>query len=237
MTRAIERTTNVSASTRPHRLELAVIGTGSRLSFVPQRLIIAGYTGSDQAAVRAHVDELARIGVPPPPKTPMFYEVPASLATTAPTMAVSGAQTSGEIEPVLIRVGGTIYLAVGSDHTDRLVEKRDIAESKASAPKPMGASAVPFDLVAAAWDSIVLHCRIDGELYQEGSLAAILHPSALLEMLAHDGQALGEGSVMFCGTLPLLGGEFVYGTAYDLELRLPGGASLTHAYQVRKSAK
>lgn len=214
-------------------LSLTDLSSGGAITLAPRRLVIAGYTARDQEAVRAHIAELAEIGVAPPPRVPMYYEIPSDLLTTESAITVGGDQTSGEVEPVLVNSGGRLYLGVGSDHTDRFVEKRDVAESKASAPKPMGDWVLPFDGVAAQWDDIEVTCRLDGEVYQQGALAAMLPPATLLDGLAGAGQALGPDSVMYCGTLPLLTGEFSYGDTYRLELRLPDGRSLSHSYDVK----
>lgn len=224
----------MTASAPTGTLTLRDAGTGDTVTLTPRRLVIAGYTARDRAAVRAHIDELARIGVAPPPRVPMFYEISADLLTTEPAIVVDSAETSGEVEPVLVNSGGKLYLGLGSDHTDRQVERRDIAESKASAPKPLAIHLLPFDLVAALWDDVELTCRLDGEVYQRGSLAVMLPPRDLLQQIASAGQPLEPDSVMFCGTLPLLGGAFSYGITYQLELRLPDGTSLSHTYDVKR---
>jgi hypothetical protein len=213
------------------------VGSGEDIAVRPGRLVIAGYTARDQDAVRAHIDELEEIGVAPPPQVPMFYEIPATLATTAPVITVDGTRTSGEVEPVVVRRGGRLYLGLGSDHTDREVEMRDIAESKASAPKPVGTQVVPLDRAAAVWDGIDIVCRLDGDLYQQGKLAAMLTADELLERLSVAGRGLDADALMFCGTLPLLTGSFVYGTSYELALRLPDGAELTHTYDVKRKGE
>lgn len=224
-------------STVSPTLSVSVCGTGEPLRLSPSRLVIAGYTARDQAAVRAHIEELEHIGVPPPPRVPMFYEVPVELATSESSILVDGDRTSGEAEPVLIRHGGRSYLGLGSDHTDREVEKRDIAESKASAPKPLADRVVPLETVMAAWDEIELVCRLDGEQYQRGRLSSMLHPDEILDRLAAGGRDLGSDALMFCGTLPLDSGSFVYGTSYHLEMRLPDGTVLSHAYDVKRKGE
>ncbi len=225
------------ASTPPaESLTFSVHDTGTTFSFAPRRLIIAGYTGRDRSAVQAHIDELADIGIAPPPIIPMFYEIPTSLVTMRPAIEVTGAQTSGEVEPILIRSGDAIFLGLGSDHTDREVERRDIAESKASSPKPVCRQVVPLEGALDAWDDIVVSCHVDGHLYQRGRLVSMLHPTALLDELtsrSSDGIGLKDGDIMFCGTLPLLDGRFMYGRGYELELAMPGLA-LRHAYDVKE---
>src|SRR5690606_10619106 len=80
------------------------------------RLIIAGFTGRNEDAVAAHVRELAVLGVPPPSKTPTFYELSGKLVTFEERIYGSD-RSSGEVEPVLLRINGKYYLSVGSDHT------------------------------------------------------------------------------------------------------------------------
>lgn len=214
-------------------ITLTVAGTAEQIHLSDPRLIVAGYTGRDRQAVQAHIDELAHIGVEPPPRVPMFYELEADLLTTDASIDVAGDKTSGEVEPVLVFSRGSLYLGVGSDHTDRELEIQSVAESKAAAPKPMGATVVPLASIEERWDEIVVTCRTDRQPYQHGRLAAMLTPGQLLDKLSASGAGLTADTVMFCGTLPLLTGEFVYGTAYEMEMHLPHGQSLTHAYEVK----
>ena len=64
--------------------------------------MIAGWAGRDPAAIQAHIDELAALGVAPPSTTPCFYRVSAALLTQAPAIGVLGARSGGEIECVLV---------------------------------------------------------------------------------------------------------------------------------------
>lgn len=224
-------------STTSETLSLFVQGTGEILNLSPRRLVIAGYTARDQDAVRAHIHELELIGVPPPPTVPMFYEIPTTLATSEALIFVDGDRTSGEVEPVLVRHGGRSFLGLGSDHTDREVETRSIADSKASAPKPVAGRVLPLEDVLADWDEIELVCRLDGETYQQGKLAAMLTPGDILDRLAKNGPGLDADALMFCGTLPLLTGTFVYGSTYELEMRLGNGTTLSHTYDVKRKGQ
>jgi len=49
-----------------------------------KKLVVAGWTGRDTAALNAHIKELADIGVAPPKSVPIFYRNSVSLLTTAP---------------------------------------------------------------------------------------------------------------------------------------------------------
>jgi 4-hydroxyphenylacetate 3-monooxygenase len=203
---------------------------GEPLEVQPQRLIIAGFTGRDEAAVRAHIDELAAIGVPVPDEVPTSYPLDPALLTTGSLIGVSGANTSGEVEPVLIRHDGTLYLGVGSDHTDRDLERADIAASKAACGKPVGPVVVPFtDL---DWDALELASHVDGIAYQHGKASALRHPVDLLDRFT---PPTGD-IVLFCGTLPLLTGEFLPGQSWQLALTTPDGTTLRHAYRVDQEA-
>jgi hypothetical protein len=209
-------------------------GTGSDINLGAPRLIIAGYTGRDAAAVAAHIDELAAIGIPPPASVPAFFELDPSLVTSDPVVTMSGSNTSGEVEPVLIRHKGRHYLGVGSDHTDRDVERTDIAASKAACPKPVSHQiiALPDDLAALNWDAIEVESDVDGEPYQRGTLAVLRTPTDLLSRMTSTLGDLGDDVVIFCGTVPLLTGAFRAGRRWRLQLQLDSNTSLTHAYEV-----
>lgn len=205
---------------------------GDRLTVRPQRLIVAGYTARDEESVTRHIEELAAIGVPPPPSVPMFYDLDPELLSTDASVHVDGAATSGEVEPVLIRHDDTYYLGVGSDHTDRELEREDIAASKAACPKPVGNQVLRIgaELSFPDWDRLEARSEVDGRPYQEGPIAALRHPAELVEkMTAALGSIQGD-LVMFCGTLALIGGKFVHGATWSLSLSLPETAQLTHTY-------
>src|SRR3978361_298948 len=97
-------------------------GTSSRETLPFGSAVIAGWTGRDPVARDKHIAELEELGVPRPATTPIFYRVAASRLTLAPSIEVSGGQSGGEVEFVLIRSGDRILVGVGSDHTDRKVE-------------------------------------------------------------------------------------------------------------------
>src|SRR5437868_4528275 len=91
-------------------LTLSVIGADDAVEVEVRRLVAAGYTGRDESAVQAHIDELAALGVAPPESVPMFYVLEPSLATTSRSVLVGSSSSSGEVEPVLVCWQGQIYL-------------------------------------------------------------------------------------------------------------------------------
>src|SRR5918996_5305218 len=165
------------------------------------QLIIAGWTGRDETALRKHIKELEEIGVKPPKTTPIFYRVAANLFCHADEIQVSGADTSGEVEFVLIQ-GDDLRVAVGSDHTDRKAETIGVSLSKQLCAKPVSRESWRYDDVKPHWEKLVLRAWADGELYQEGPVTAMRSPEDLLERYG----GLKSGWGVFCGTLAAKGG-------------------------------
>ena len=121
-------------------------GSKRPLEFRVRRLLDAGYTGRNQEMVMRHVEELKSHGIAAPDKIPAFYPVPRELVTTDDEIEVLGAQTSDEVEVVFLFERGAVYIGVGSDHTDRELEKISIAKSKVM----WNGSAVGASVVSAA---------------------------------------------------------------------------------------
>jgi hypothetical protein len=182
-------------------------------------LIVIGYAGRNDAAVRKHIAELAAIGIAPPPQVPMLYDLTADLLTTATQIPAPGPRTSGEVEPVLVRAAGTWHLALGSDHTDRDLEASDVRNAKAACPKPVASTVILLDVdpagggLDAAWDAIEVTSSIDDVAYQRGTLAELRMPSDLTSRATQQNPA--SDLVIFCGTVPLLEGAFRYGEKFS----------------------
>lgn len=225
--------------TPPTPLTLTVAGTSEEIRLCPSRLVVAGYTARDQTSVAHHIAELAAIGVPPPASVPAFYDLDPHLLTSDAVIEVDAPATSGEVEPVIVRQGGRYFLAVGSDHTDRDLERADIAASKAACPKPIGTTVarIGSDLTALDWDRLCAESAVDDQNYQHGSVATLRHPAELLErMEAVLGPVTGD-LVLFCGTFPLITGAFVHGSAWQMCLAMPDGTTLTHRYETKLRSK
>jgi len=191
-------------------------------------LIIAGWTGRDASALRKHIRELEEIGVKPPKTTPIFYRVAASLFTHAGEIQVSGPDTSGEVEFVLIRTENDLRVAVGSDHTDRKAETIGVSLSKQLCAKPVSTQSWRYDEVKPHWDRLTLRSWTDGELYQEGPVTAMRSPEDLMERYP-----LKPGHAMFCGTLAAKGG-IRGGERFRMELEDPVlKRKLRHEYRVK----
>ena len=166
---------------------------------------VAGWTGRDRASVDHHIAELAAIGVAPPSMVPVYYRVSHDLLTVKEAIQVLGPETSGEVEPLVLKADGEMWLGLASDHTDRALETVSVAASKQICAKPLAGALWSFREVENHLDQLILTCDIqEGDTwmrYQEGTLASI---RPLPELI--DGAGLRDGAAMLCGTLAALGG-------------------------------
>jgi hypothetical protein len=199
------------------------------MTYRVSELVIAGWTGRDQAALHKHIRELEELGVKPPKTTPIFYRVAASLLTTAGEIEVSGPDTSGEAEFVLVKTDSELRIAVGSDHTDRKAETIGVSLSKQLCAKPVSPESWRYDEVKPHWERLVLRSWADGELYQEGPVTAMKSPEDLLQKFG----GLRSGWAMFCGTLAAKGG-IRPAAKFAMELEDPVlGRKLRHEYAIK----
>jgi hypothetical protein len=210
-------------------------GRRSALTLPIHQAVIAGWTGRDPVARDHHIAELAAVGIAPPASTPIYYRVAARRLTTADRIEVSGDQSSGEVEFVLIGANGRIFVGVGSDHTDRKVETYNITVSKQMCDKPLAPEVWDFAEIADHWDQILLRsfATIDGArvLYQEGTLNGMLPVEDLITGGFGDA-ALADGCVLFGGTFAALGGIHP-ASRFDFEIEDPVlKRSIRHGYDV-----
>jgi hypothetical protein len=183
--------------------------TTTPLTLAIDQAVIAGWTGRDPVARDKHIAELEAIGIARPASTPIYYRVAARRLTTADSIEVSGEDSSGEVEFVLIGWQGRIFVGCGSDHTDRKVEAYSVTVSKQMCDKPIAPVLWELEDVIGHWDRMILrsYAVIDGArvLYQEGTLDGML-PVADLIQRGFGGKTLPDGCAMFGGTFAAKGG-------------------------------
>ena len=199
-------------------------------------LVLAGWAGRDQAAVEAHIRELEALGTPRPTRTPVFYRVVASLLTTATVIQVVGEETSGEVEFVLVRRADGLWVGLGSDHTDRGLERVNVALAKQLCAKVVAPTLWRFDDLAAHWDDVSLrswaHRGGRREPYQDGKFSSILPADRLLAMYGEFAAPLDVGGALFGGTIAALH-EIAPADEFEIELHDPVlNRRLQHRYQI-----
>jgi len=193
--------------------------SGSAVELDLRDVVLAGYTGRDQEAVQRHVEELAEHGVPAPRRVPAFYRVTPDLVAVTDRISVLGGETSGEGEFILFGVDGAQFVGVASDHTDRAVERDDVAKSKQLCRKVVGGRVWRLADIGPHWSHVMLRSYADGATrpYQEGPVASLLDPKEILRRVeARIGRDL-EGVLVFSGTIPLAG-ELTYASRFRVEL-------------------
>lgn len=202
-------------------------------------LFLAGYTGRDQEEVKSHVNELEKMGVLTPQKTPAFYNVNPDLLTNKEEIVVKTETTSGEIEYVLLIGKDQTYVTVGSDHTDRLLERISIQRAKETCAKVTAKEVWPIGELNDHWDDIVLRAKVlkDGswKTYQEGKLKSLLNPEDLLNAL--DFKTCGfVCTVLFSGTISLKVKQAIYADEFEMEIYDPElRRRISHKYRVRRT--
>ncbi len=209
------------------------------LSFSVRRMVNAGYVGRDQEAVREHIEELKKEGVPVPEETPALYPVASYLITTDDVLEVVDESTSGEAEFVLLLENGEIYVGVGSDHTDRNLEASSIIKSKQICPNVISSVVWPYEEVKAVWDKLVLRSWVGkGKkrlLYQEAKLFSIMSAEDIVSFVRSKVKDENlNGLVIYSGTVPSLTGQIIYGDSFEVELYNPQTSdSLRCRYGIR----
>jgi Protein of unknown function (DUF2848) len=197
--------------------------------------VIAGWTGRDPVARDKHIAELEALGIARPATTPIYYRCSARRLTTADIIEVCGADSSGEVEFVLIGWQGRIFVGLGSDHTDRKVESYSVTVSKQMCEKPMSPVLWELEEVIGHWDQMVLRswAWFDGQrtLYQEGTLDAMLPVKELIDR-GFGRSGLPDGCAMFGGTFAAKGG-IRPSVRFEYELEDPVlQRKISHAYDV-----
>ena len=210
-------------------------GAGTPLTLAIDQAVIAGWTGRDPVARDKHITELEAIGIARPATTPIYYRCSARRITLADSIEVSGGDSSGEVEFVLIGWQGRIFVGCGSDHTDRKVEAYSVTVSKQMCDKPVASVLWELEDVIAHWDRMILRswAVIDGArvLYQEGTLDAMLPVKDLIER-GFDGKGLPDGCAMFGGTFAAKGG-IRPASRFEFELEDPVlKRKISHGYDV-----
>ncbi len=101
-----------------------------KVEFEVKRIINGGWAARNQEQLRKHIEELVHLGVPAPKETPVFFPLLTDKLSMGPELEVIGKGNSGEVEFVLLFSKQGLLVGLGSDHTDRDLEKSSIPKSK-----------------------------------------------------------------------------------------------------------
>lgn len=206
-------------------------------SFPVARLYNLGSATREPAVAAEHQHEVARAGIQiayhvPAPR---IYPIDTFAITTGHRIGVQGPRTSGEVEIVLV-MADRLYVGVGSDHTERDLERTSIVWSKQACPNVLAPTLWVFDEIADHWDDCVIRSSVDGHPYQDVSVSAFLSPHDVLRILRERVPTLpGRDFVVFCGTIVALRKELGFGENWEFEMHDPVlGRHIRHAYKVEQ---
>ncbi len=178
------------------------------LSFEVKKIINAGYTGRNQEEVQKHIDELKEKGIPGPDEIPTYFPKFKDRITQeekAETLDEIG--HTGEAEYVLLCCKDEIYVAAGSDHTDRVIEQASIPKAKQIFPNFISGDVWKLSEIRDHFDKIILRAIVDqnGEkvTFQEAPLSAMLSPDELYERVKEIVKDT-DGLVIYSGTVAAL---------------------------------
>jgi len=222
-------------------LDLIIEGDGEKkLAFDVRKMINGGLSSRNQEAAQKHLDEIRREGINiKVEKTPIFFpKLPDRITTSNIVEVLVGSRTCGEAEPVLLFDKDNMYVAVGSDHSDRELEKHDLVVSKQMCPNVISKKVWRYEDIKGHWDDIILRgwvVEADGkrQLYQEGKLGAFMTIEDFLNKTKEHVEEDLTGTVIFVGTVPTLGGKLIYTPGFEAELvDEHTGRTLTCAYTI-----
>jgi hypothetical protein len=183
----------------------------------------------------AHQEEVAkegiRIALDVP--APRIYPIATHALTTGTEAEAQSSHSSGEVEIVLL-LADQLYVGVGSDHTDRALEKTSIPWSKQVTPNVLAPVMWPFEAMRARWDDCVMRSWVDGRLYQDVPVAAFLHPDDVLRIVRERVPGMPRRDVLiFCGTIVSLDKALGFGRRWEIEMEDPkAGRRIRHGYEV-----
>lgn len=222
-------------------LDLIIEGDGSKpLVFDVRKMINGGFSSRNQESAQKHLDELKKEGINiKVEKTPIFFpKLPDRITTSNTIEVLAGSRTCGEAEPVLLLSKDEIYIAVGSDHSDRETEKYDMVVSKQICPNVISKKVWRYEDVKGHWDDLILRGWVvesDGkrQLYQETKIGTFMAVEDFLDKTKAHIEGDLTGAVIFMGTVPSLGGKLIYTPGFEAELvDEHTGRTLTCAYSI-----
>jgi hypothetical protein len=228
----------VWTNTKEGPLILHLTAHGTKLDFQVEKILNSGYTARDPRQAQQHIEEMRREGIATPKSIPVFFPKLADRITTAEGIEVlSNNTTSGEAEFVLLFDQDEIYVGVGSDHTDRILERHSIVAAKQMCPNVISREVWRYHEVKDHWNDLLLRSWVEkaGQrtLYQEARLGTFMEVAELINRVK--GQVADDlrGLVFYGGTIPVIGGEMCFSSRFEARMIDEWtGRSLTCSYSV-----
>ncbi len=199
-----------------------------------------GFTMRDEAKMQAHLEECYALGIKELicDRPPLVMPISTWAVVTDSLITVQRPKTSGEVEIVTIAsADGTVYVGVGSDHTDRPLEGHDIPWAKQVAPNIVAPTLWLWEDVKGHWDQVRMSCTVvdGGEVveYQDASVAEFWTPAEMLDGVRESVVHVPGAIVLFSGTVVTLEERLRFAEQWTIRMTDPVlGRALEHTYTV-----
>jgi hypothetical protein len=214
---------------------------GSRpLSLDVVRCYNLGFTMRDAEKMQRHLEECYALGVKELicDRPPLVMPISTWAVLTDAAITVQRPKTSGEVEIVTVAdADGTVYVGVGSDHTDRPLENLDIPWAKQVAPNIVAPTLWRWDEVRDHWDEVRMSCTVldKGEAveYQDASVAEFWTPAEMLQGVRDSVVPVPGAIILFSGTVVTLEEKLRFAEQWTLRMSDPVlGREIVHTYTV-----
>lgn len=206
-----------------------------KVDFKVKRVLNGGWAARNQADLKKHIDELAELGVAGPKEIPTFYPLLADKLCLDNQLEVMGTGNSGEVEFVILYTPQGLLVGLGSDHTDRDLEKFSIPKAKLSYPNIMSPNVWRYEDIVDHWDELEMRSSIghNGDvLYQNGTLADLMRPEELMTKAEALIKGDPVGTVLYSGCLSMLG-EIAFSEDFHMELvDKVRNRTISHSYHI-----
>jgi Protein of unknown function (DUF2848) len=199
-----------------------------------------GFTMRDAEKMQRHLEECYALGVKELicDRPPLVMPISPWAVLTDTKVAVQRPKTSGEVEIVTVAdADATVYVGVGSDHTDRPLENLDIPWAKQVAPNIVAPTLWRWDEVRDHWDQVRMSCTVvdKGETveYQDASVAEFWTPAEMLRGVRDSVVPVPGAIILFSGTVVTLEEKLRFAESWTLRMTDPVlGREITHTYEV-----
>ncbi len=201
-----------------------------------KRIAVLGFTSRNRELLKKHKDELGLDNAEKIDFLPRVYWIDPTRLTTSEEIFVIGNSTSGEVEYFALFDNDEIYVTVGSDHTDRELEKVSIHKSKQICNKIISNKFWKYSDIYDHFDELVLESYIFTEsgvrLYQRGRVGDILMFDELKKIIKKEYEECEE-VCFFSGTVPVIEGKLEFAKKWKVALIDPIlKRKIEHMYRV-----
>jgi hypothetical protein len=199
-----------------------------------------GFTMRDPVKMQEHLQECYDLGIKEliVERPPLVMPISTWAVLTDDHIEVQRPRTSGEVEIVtVVDKDGTLYVGVGSDHTDRSLEGYDIPWGKQVAPNVVARDLWVWDEVKDHWDQVQMKCSVidSGEevAYQDCLVSEFWTPAEMVQGVRESTQPIDGPFILFSGTVVSLEKKLRFAESWTITMIDPVlDRRLEHTYTV-----